>query len=346
MINKGPSYEMVPIDTLEMDVKNPRIALWMEMYKDGVNEAGMKLALMRGGPDDTTGGTSFLGLKQSIKTNGGVIHPIIVNRKQADKLVVIEGNTRVMIYKEFAEIDKKEANPNGVWDSIPAIVYQNMNEKEIDAIRLQAHLVGARPWDPYSKAKYLDLLSNKLKLPYAQIVDFCGGNQRDIDTLITAYNDMENYYRPLLGSDQNFDYTRFSGFVELQNPRVQQALLSANFTKTDFAKWINEKKLYPLSNVRQLPRILQNEKSKEIFLKNDAEEAIKYINSFDGGSGPNLEEASLISLAKEIYNRVNSIRYGEIQRLRDETDSDEKDIIRAARDAMVSLWKDINTESD
>jgi hypothetical protein len=346
MISKGPNYEMVSIDKLELDVKNPRIALWMEMYKDGISEAGMKLALMRGGPDDTTGGTSFLGLKQSIKTNGGVFQAIIVNHKDADKLVVIEGNTRVMIYKEFAEIERKEAKPSGRWDKIPAVVYQNMSEEQIDAIRLQAHLVGARPWDPYSKAKYLDTLSNKLKLPYSQIVDFCGGNQREVETLIAAYNDMEDHYRPLLESDQNFDYTRFSGFVELQNPRVQQAIINANFTKKDFAKWINEKKLYPLSNVRQLPRILQNKNSRDIFLKNDAEEAIKYLISIGSESSPNLKDSSLINLATEIYNRVNGMRYGDLQRLREDTDSDEKDTIRAAKDALVSLWKDINSEDE
>lgn len=106
MVN-SPKYEMVPIEKLELDVKNPRIALWMEMYGNEINEAGMKLALMRGGPDDTAGGTSFIGLKQSIKTNRGVIHPIIVNQDSANKLIVIEGNTRVMIYKEFAENEKR-----------------------------------------------------------------------------------------------------------------------------------------------------------------------------------------------------------------------------------------------
>lgn len=221
-----------------------------------------------------------------------------------------------------------------------------MSEAEVDAIRLQAHLVGARPWDPYSKAKYLDTLSNKLKLPFAQVVDFCGGNQREIETLIAAYGDMEKYYRPLLGSDQNFDYTRFSGFVELQHPRVLEALISAKFTKLDFAKWINEKKLYPLAHVRQLPRILQNERSKKIFLENDSEEALKYINSLDSDAVPNLREADLIVLAKEIYNRVNEIQYGDLQRLRAETDSDEKDIIRAAKDAIISLWKDITVEDE
>jgi len=193
MDKSAVKYEMVPIDRLELDVKNPRIAQWVEMYGDDVSEDAMKLALQRGGSDDKVAGPSYRSLQESIKTNGGVIYPIIANREPNGRLLVIEGNTRALIYREF-----KRAGVDGNWDLIPTIVYENMSEDQIDAIRLQAHLVGARDWDPYSKAKYLDMLRNKLHLPWAQVVDYGGGNQRELERLVAAYNDMENYYRPVL----------------------------------------------------------------------------------------------------------------------------------------------------
>lgn len=339
MEQKKLKFEMVPVDSLNWDVKNPRVAQWITMYTN-VDEAGMRLALGRGGADDGGVGPSYVALKQSIRTNGGVIHPIIVNREPNGKMTVIEGNTRMLIYKEF-----KQAEYQGNWDTIPAIIYDNMAESQIDAIRLQVHLVGTRDWDPYSKAKYLDTLRNRLNMPWALVVDYCGGNQRDLQRLISAYGDMEQYYRPIVeASDQHFDYKSFSGFVELQNPRISEALSTSGYTKTDFSKWINERKLHPLLTIRQLPRILQNAKSRQIFLQNGAEEAIRVLDTLEQPITVSLENASMTHLAKEIYKRINSIQWGEIVRLRTDPDTEEKDILRMARDALVEFWKEITIE--
>jgi len=333
------TYERIPVKQLKLDTKNPRIAQWLEMYGDKVSDEAMKLALQRGGSDDKVAGPSYRGLQESIRTNRGVIYPIIVNRDKKGNLIVIEGNTRALIYREFLD-----TGIEGNWKLIPAIVYENMGEGQIDAIRLQAHLVGARDWDPYSKAKYLNMLRNELRLPWAQVVDYGGGNQRELERLVLAYNDMEKYYRPI--SDQDFDPTRFSGFVELQNPRVTQALVTSGYTKSDFAKWIDDKILHPLEMVRQLPRILQHEKSKQVFLTDGAREAIKVLDALEKPEEVSLEDASLETLAKEIYKRINEIPYNEIMRLRSETDAEEKDLIRNALDALTNLWKDITAEGD
>ena len=336
------TYEMVPVKQLKLDIENPRIARWIEMYGDNVTDEHMKLALQTGGSDDKVTGPSYRSLKESIKTNRGVIYPIIVNKDKKGDLIVIEGNTRALIYREFLD-----TGVGGDWQTIPAIVYENMDPGQIDAIRLQAHLVGARDWDPYSKARYLNMLRNELHLPWAQVVDYGGGNQRELEQLVAAYNDMEEYYRPILeGGDQDFDPTRFSGFAELQNPRITRALLASGYSKSDFAKWINERKLHPLDMVRQLPRILQHAKSKQVFITNGAREAIKVLDALEKPEGVSLENASLETIAKEIYKRVNEIPYNEIMRLRSEADTEEKDIIRNAIDALTSLWKDITAEGD
>lgn len=336
------TYERIPVKQLKLDTKNPRIAQWIEMYGKEVTDEHMKLALQRGGSDDKVAGPSYRSLKESIRTNRGVIYPIIVNKVKNGDLVVIEGNTRALIYREFLD-----TGVSGDWQTIPAIIYENMDPGQIDAIRLQAHLVGARAWDPYSKAKYLNMLRNELHLPWAQVVDYGGGNLRELEYLVAAYNDMEEYYRPILeGGDQDFDPTRFSGFVELQNPRITQILLASGYSKTDFAKWINERKLHPLDMIRQLPRILQHEKSKQVFLADGAREAIKVLDALEKPEGVSLASASLETIAREIYKRINEIPYNEIMRLRSEANTEEKDIIRNAVDALTSLWKDITAESD
>ena len=143
------TYEILPIEKLTLDLHNPRIRQYMDMYGDNVTAEGIALALSGSGSSDST--TSFSSLKESIRVHRGIIHPIIVNHATADdKYIVIEGNTRLQIYKDFYRKTQDD-----IWKEIRCIVYENLEKNEVDAIRLQSHLVGPRDWDPYSKAKYL-----------------------------------------------------------------------------------------------------------------------------------------------------------------------------------------------
>ena len=331
------NYEMVPINDLVFDKDNPRIAKWIKMYGGTFTAEQMALALGAGSREEGESGPTFFSLRQSIRTHKGIIHPIIVRKEPDGTAVVIEGNTRLMIYREFAE-NKTEGN----WSIIPAMVYENISIEMIDAIRLQAHLVGVREWDPYSKAKYLDSLFNGTHLTIDQIIDFCGGSKREVMNYLDAYRDMEKYYRPILKDEGEFDPSRFSAFVELQKGKVIEVLVGKGFTKTDFSKWVHDRKLFPLETVRKLPRILQNEESKKAFLKHGAGEAIKLFDT------PSPEaiigDATLEQLAREIYSRINKMSYPEVLRLRSDPDSEEVAIIFDARDMLDELCRDITSE--
>ena len=63
----------------------------------------------------------------------------------------------------------------GNWETIKSIVYENVNEEKMDSIRLQAHLVGPREWDAYSKAKYLNYLVNVKYMQMTSLIVYCGG---------------------------------------------------------------------------------------------------------------------------------------------------------------------------
>lgn len=268
-------YQIIPICNIDLDYENPRIARFLEIYDQEPSAKQVAFALRSGVSEDDTddSGTTFRSLKESIKTNGGIINPIIVN-KTSNKYTVVEGNTRLAIYKEFAD-----QGVEGNWTEIPCLVHDNMDKKQIDGIRLQAHLVGVRSWDPYSKAKYLTKLRNESHLTWNEIIDFCGGKKEEAARYISAYEDMEEYYRPLV-DDTDFDTTRFSGFVEYQKKNIKDALLRHGFDTSDFAKWIKgNSKLYPLNTVRKLPAILDNPEAKEIFIKKNAKEALKVLDN-------------------------------------------------------------------
>ena len=329
---------MLPVETLVLDTANPRVARYIEMYRGEVTDEQMSLALGAANYEQGESTTTFQSLRASIRTHGGVIHPILVNRESENRLVVVEGNTRALIYRQFQSDDHSRR-----WDEIPAIVYDQLEEKEIDAIRLQAHLVGPRQWDPYSKAKYLDYLSNSEHLTTDQIVDFCGGQSTDVNRFIDAYNDMEKHYRPLLDSDDQFDPTRFSAFVEMQAPRVQEALVTSGFTKADFAGWVNDRILYPLDRVRRLPAILANQQARRVFLTDGAREAEKVLDS--PSTVEALEEATLIQLANALLDRIDKMSYTDLRRLREDLDTPENHALTEARDQLTELCKLIASPS-
>lgn len=339
IIQSVAEYKSVPISEVSLDLKNPRIARALDMYGSEPTAEQIALALGAGDPSKEQGGPSFASLKQSIRSNGSVIHPIIVSRDKSGHMVVIEGNTRTLIYREFHERGEK-----GNWDSIPAIIYDNLDIAQIDSIRLQAHMVGVRQWDPYSKAKYLHHLRNEEHLTWDQIVDFCGGNKRDIQNYIDAYIDMEKYYRAVIDSDADFDHTRFSAFAELQKkPEINRALVEAGYSKEDFSRWVHERKIAPLDKVRQIPRVFRNKAALDKFMKDDIVEAIKILDSPISDQCVK-EKVTFESQCNQLVRRVNDLSYPEFVKLQQDPECDTVYAIKDALETLASLYKNITGE--
>ena len=308
-------YELVSVDAIELDTTNPRIAHALSSYKPPYKAEQIYLALNAGGREEEGGTTTtFNKLKQSIFTNGGISQPVHLHEKAKGKYVSIEGNTRVAIYQEF-----KHQKAKGSWDKIPAFVYSDINDERLHAIRLQAHLVGPRPWDPYSKAKYLRHLRNDLNYPFDRLVDLCGGNKRSIQESLQAYEDMEGYYRPLLKPGEPFDTDRFSGFVELQKAGVKQALQQTGYSVKDFAQWIRSRKIERLADVRVLPRVLKDPKARQVFIDVDIDAAKKVLELPEVSE--TLQRAGLLALCRALTQTIQKVEFSELRKLKQDLSS-------------------------
>lgn len=305
-------YIELPIDSIELDIHNPRIARGLAYYKTIDSEV---MALLLGSTSE-----ACAGLKESIRENKGIVHPIIVNMYAKDRYVVIEGNTRLQIYKDFVA----NGEP-GDWTKIKAIVYNSMDENKIHSIRLQAHLIGPREWDPYSKAMYLNYLSNVEHMPMTTLISFCGGSSKasEVRNMIAAYNDMESFYRPLCDDDTQFDIKKFHGFVELQNGNIEEALKIHGYTKSDFSQWMKDDKFSTLQDVRRLQDILKSKKASEVFLKENSREA-KKILAVEEISTNTLKDVPYEMLARELANRMIDFKVHEIEHLKDDSDYSQK----------------------
>lgn len=307
------NYQIVNVEEIDFDIDNPRIKMALEKYGDQLNAERIYFAL-RTAADGEQKTASFSSLRDSIRANGGITQPITVILTGSKK-VCIDGNSRLAIYKEFL----KEKIP-GDWSRIKALVIEDAEQRDIETIRVSAHLVGVREWPAYEKARYLDYLRNQEFMAYEEIIALCGGNRHNIDRQINAYRDMNDYYRDIV-DDTAFHIDRFSGFVELQKQNIKDSIFQAGFDLKNFGEWIRDGKIYRLADVRHLPRVLRDDEAREVFLKGglrSIEEAIKVLDRKNPeASKVTLENATIYQLADILARRINDLPYSEIRTLRE-----------------------------
>ncbi len=333
-----PNYIELDIADVHLDLGNPRIKQYLEIYAGEITSEAIALALTNPGNGDSS--TSYNTLKESIKVSGGIIHPIIVNKEKDGKLIVIEGNTRLQIYKEF-----HISNPAGTWEKISSIVYIELNDLEKHSIRLQSHLVGPREWDPYSKAKYLHQLSEIEHMPMPSIISMCGGNSSEINKLISAYRDMQIYYKKAVDEKgDDFDIREFSKFVELQRSTITFALTSKGFSKDDFAKWVVNNNIDTAQNVRQLPAVLKDSEALKVFQKKNISEAVKKL-AVTENSHNELNNIQYDILGSKFLEALNRLEYKEVKNLGNNPDYDKKKImLLSIYEVLQEILKDIQQE--
>lgn len=334
----APKFQKIDINLIKLDSQNPRIKQFLENYAGEPTSEQIALALSDSGTGDAT--TSYRTLRESIRVSKGIVHPIVVNHTASGEMVVIEGNTRLQIYKEF-----NESNPDGTWAEIPALLYEQMTDYDIHSIRLQSHLVGPREWDPYSKAKYLYQLSEIEYLPMAQIISLCGGNSNEINKSIDAYKCMQGSYKTYIENNNlDFDTREFSKFMEYQNPRIKNAVSNAGYTIEDYSKWVADGNVDKALSVRKLPEVLKSTNARNVFLKRNLTEAEKVLAQESSvTSVKDLDKVPYEVLCNELITRFDSLSFREVKSLATEPTSEKKrDAIWALADMLNELIENIH----
>lgn len=316
-------HERLPVASIEYDRDNPRIKVALEKYGDQLNAERIYFAL-RTATEGEKSVSSYDALRDSILAHRGARFPIVVT-EIASGFVCIDGNTRLAIYKQF-----KRDGVSGNWDHINATVLTDAEQKDIESVRISAHLVGSREWPAYEKARYLHYLRNEELMDYSEMISLCGGGKADIEKQIDAYHDMNEFYRDVV-DDTAFRIDRFSGFVELQRPSIKNAIFNAGFELKDFGEWIRDGKIYRLQDVRKLRRVLDDPEAREIFVTGgprSIEAADQHLDrKQDEESGRDsapvpVAEASILRLATTLSHKIDSMPYGELRDLSDRQTED------------------------
>lgn len=105
----------LPVMAVELDRDNPRIRRFLEAYDGEVGDDHIALALdvAAEAGEDGSGATSPEKLRNSILANGGIMQPIIVNRRPDGRLVCIEGRTRACTYTGSSTPTARRATGRG-----------------------------------------------------------------------------------------------------------------------------------------------------------------------------------------------------------------------------------------
>lgn len=341
------TYRRIATDRIDFDRENPRIKVALQKYGDKLDDQRIRFALQTA-TEGSSSVSSYRSLKDSIRASGGISVPIVVCPKDDNDLFVcIDGNTRLTIHHELDD----EQCP-GDWSSIDCLVLDDPDQRDIETIRVTAHLVGARDWPAYEKARYLHYLRNVEFLDYDELIARCGGNKTTITQQIDAYHDMNEYYRDV-NNDDAFKIDRFSGFVELQKTGIKDSIYGAGFDLHDFGRWIRDGQIFRLADVRKLPRVLNDQKATEVFVSGgirsieDAVEVAESRHRKDSNGSPTnktVSEASLSDLAEELLNRIKSLPRQDFVALRDRQYEDadrDVDTLGDLSDHLRDLLQDV-----
>lgn len=259
----------VKVDQVVFDELNPRISLMRDSYisetKKGEFDQKMIEFALKAQP-------SFSELKESIRNNKGALVPIWVYPKSG-KYIVIEGNTRLLVYKML-----KEEEDTTDYDAINCFILpQEIEEEEKDFIRLTSHLNGHTDWDKYEQAKYLFNLYNVHKYPIKQLAKKTKLKPEEIRQDIESFEIMSTQFYQDYGQDRAFIH-RFSYFKEfVKDKKLRYLMEDLKLDSKDFCEWVGERKIEKAADVRKLRPVLETNKSREMFLKKDLDRAIEIL---------------------------------------------------------------------
>ena len=339
------TYRPIPTEQIAFDEENPRIKVALEKYGDKLDEPRIRFALQTATEGSSTT-SSYRALKDSIRASRGISVPIVVS-PNADGFVCIDGNTRLAIYNEL-----HDENAPGDWTAIDCLVLDDPSQRDIETVRVTAHLVGAREWPAYEKARYLHYLRNVEFMDYDELIARCGGNKTTITQQIEAFHEMNEFYRDV-SSDDAFKVDRFSGFVELQKRGVKDSIFSAGFDLHDFGRWIRNGQIFRLADVRKLPLVLADDDATEVFVEGGVrsiEGAIEIAQANrrkDVQPSPgetSVANASMATLAEALLDKIKSLPRQEYVALRDrqyETANQDVDTLSDLAEQLHDLLQDV-----
>ncbi len=321
----------VSLDALKLDAHNPRIGLYKDSQpSEDLSEADIYHAIANRSPD------AYAKLRDSIEINQGIINPIWIGPLHDGKHLVIEGNTRVLIYRElFSKYPTMD-----LWKQIPANVLPiGVNESQVNFIRLEAHLRGTTPWDAYERARYLYILNDREGYSATRLEQVTRLGRAEIETEIRAFRDMAEVYSEKFPDDQ-YQSQKFSYFVEFErNSRLKQQIQKAGKQVDDFCEWVGTQRIPRAEYVRNLSDIFTDNKATDFFLQDGYDRAIQYLAI----AQPDLV-SPLFQRIEDVIERIKRLTFYEVEEIREGNQPGRKRLLGELANVSNQIWQRVEED--
>ncbi|MBD3340833.1 MAG: hypothetical protein GF353_17120 [Candidatus Lokiarchaeota archaeon] len=308
------TFKRIPIDKLILDESNPRIQFFRDnQIEQNLSQDKIYFALTNKKPD------AFQRLFIAIEKNDGLLNPIWIQEIDNEKYLVLEGNTRTLIYKNLRTKYPNKKN----WQEIDSyILPKNLSEEQKNFIKLEAHLGGTEDWDAYEKARELYRLNEEAGYAMDHLAEITRRPKSEIMKAIKAFKAMRDYYLPKYG-DIPSEVLKYSYFEQYFNySSVQKSMKKNDFSIKDFCDWVGTDKIDRAIDVRTLPTILDDPLAKEEFVKKGFERAIEIL----AVKKPDVKSKLWLKV-KEVIEGMMKLSSHEINEIRDGHEEGKKNLL-------------------
>src|SRR5258706_3484775 len=333
VISVAVEHRKVSLNGLLLDESKPRIGLYGDsQLKATFSSEDIRHAIINRSPD------AYAKLRDSIEINQGIINPIWITPLREGNHLVIEGNTRVLIYLELAE----KYPSNDIWKSVPAnILPVGVQESQINFIRLEAHLRGTTDWDAYERARYLYILNEREGYSVRRLEQLTRLRHEEIETEIRAFRDMSEVYNNRFPDDP-YQSQKFSYFIEYERSnRIKKEMLNSNLNIADFCDWVGTGRVLKAENVRRLADVLENQTATQYFLAEGYDRALSYLAL----AQPDLV-SPLFQRIEDVIAGLKRLPFYEVEQIRNGEQPGRKRLLSELVQATQQIWKRISGDEE
>lgn len=315
--------EEIDIEKLILDEENPRIGYWRDnimRVTDATSQGDLEIALKSGGYED------YNRLKRSIETSEGAMEEIWAYPIEGGKYKIIDGNTRVLIYRDLKD---KYPQKNCYKKIRCKILPPDITEKSINFIRLIAHLRGVNDWQVYERARMLYILWYHRGYTEEELKSTTKLSLNDIRRWREAYKNMNEQFLPRY-SHKSDALLKFSYFVEFENRRIKDGMERYNLTVKDFCDWVGNEEITRAQDVRDLRKMFENDDIARI-LKEEGFQSAKYELSM-----------SIPAYASRLFEHIDKCIIGLKRMSRDEEQSIIRDEEHMKKSKIMELYEELS----
>lgn len=253
----------VPVAQCDLDPANPRIQYLIGQRAGSMPQNELDELIWDKDP--------VKALAQSIRQNGGVYEPIIVQRA-GDRYRVREGNCRTVACRHLLEQFPDDVR----FLTMPAVIFDvDLTEEDLAVMLADMHVAGKIRWDAYEQAKHVHDLFQSYGKTYDWLSNHLRLSKGKITELLSAYRATSEY---LTAQPAPGNVRKFSLFHEVMKKKDlrQRYEHDARF-RQQFFGWLTDNRLTDSKQIRDLPAILDDAEAAKALDSQGFEEAQRVL---------------------------------------------------------------------